>query len=206
MSFAVGSAAAQGLAHCHVCLKLSSVELHRCPRCRAALHARIPQSLHETIALLITAAILFIPANVLPITVTDQLGNSINSTIIGGVLLLWKLGSYPVAAVIFIASIMVPLGKLLVMAYLCWSVGRGQRVSQRERSLLYKITEFVGRWSMIDVFVVTILVALVRLEGIISFHPGSAALAFAGLVMVTMVAAERFDQRLIWDHVDNQSE
>ena len=205
MKYEPGTAAYAGLAQCHVCLKLSPSTEPSCPRCHAHLHARIPQSLDETIALLLTAVILIIPANILPITITDSLGTPIESTIIGGVVLLWKLGSYPVAAIIFIASVVVPFGKLIVMSYLCWTVKKRQHVGMRERSALYRVTEFVGRWSMIDVFVVTILVALVHIEVLIAFHPGNAALAFAGVVMVTMVAAERFDARLIWDQFPEES-
>ena len=203
-SFPRGSAAAEGLAACHTCAKLAPAELHRCPRCGAAIHLRLTDSLDRTIALLITAAILYIPANLLPIMTTDQLGVSEDSTIMGGVVLLWKLGSYPVAAVIFIASVMVPLGKMIAIVMLWWSVQRGHVTRARERAVLYRVTEFVGRWSMVDVFVVAILVALIQLGGLLVIRPGAAALAFAGVVMITMVAAESFDPRLIWDHLDSE--
>ena len=107
----------------------------------------------------------------------------------------------PVAAVIFIASVVVPLGKLVALILLCWSVGRGKPESVRERTVAYRVTEFVGRWSMIDVFVVAILVSLIQLEGLLSIHPGTAALAFCGVVVVTILAAESFDPRLMWDRV-----
>jgi paraquat-inducible protein A len=193
------TAAARELAACHTCCKLSPVALARCPRCGAALHLRLTQSLHRTLALVITAAILYVPANVLPIMTTDQLGRSMDSTIIGGVVFLWHHGSYPVASVIFIASVLVPLGKLLVLVALCWSVAQGHAARARERTVLYRVTEFVGRWSMVDVFVVAILVALIQLGGLLSIRPGAAALAFCGVVIITMVAAESFDPRLIWD-------
>ena len=171
-----------------------------------ALHLRKPASLQRTLALLITAMVLYLPANILPIMVTDQLGRSIESTILGGVVLLIQLDSIPIAVVIFIASVMVPLGKMLVMFYLCWSVSHGPPVSQRQRTVLYRITEFIGKWSMLDVFVVAILVALVNLGGLLVIRPGGAALAFAGVVMVTMVAAESFDPRLMWDQMENSNE
>ncbi len=190
----------ENLAACHTCLKLVSVDTGQCPRCGSTIHSRSPNSLQRTLALLITATLLYIPANTLPIMYTDQLGRTSESTILGGVVLLLKLGSYPIAAVIFIASVMVPLGKLLAMYYLCFTLQWGNPGSQRQRTQLYRLTELVGKWSMVDVFVVAILVALVNLTGIIVFRPGAAALAFAGVVITTMIAAEGFDQRLIWDH------
>lgn len=193
------TAAEKGLASCHICGKLSDAKLHRCPRCNEALHLRKPQSLQRAMALLITSCVLYIPANVLPITVTYQFGSGLKSTIIGGVIILWEHGSYPVAAVIFIASIMVPSAKILALFWLCWSVHANRVVRLQERTVMYRITEFIGRWSMIDVFVVTILVALVQLGGIISFAPGAGALAFAGVVIFTMFSAMSFDPRLIWD-------
>ena len=195
------SAAAHGIAVCHTCHKLSPASAHTCSRCGAAVHLRQTDSLHRTIALVATAAVLYIPANVLPIMTTNQLGQATDSTILGGVVLLWHHGSYPVAAVIFIASVVVPLGKLVALILLCWSVGRGKPESVRERTVAYRVTEFVGRWSMIDVFVVVILVSLIQLEGLLSIHPGTAALAFCGVVVVTILAAESFDPRLMWDRV-----
>ena len=200
--FPSNTAAAQGWANCHTCTKLASAELHHCPRCGAALHLRLTDSLHQTVALLITAVLLYIPANVYPIMTTDQLGQSIDSTIIGGVLLLWDHGSYPVASVIFIASVMVPVGKMLSLSVLCASVARQDVTRMRQRAVLYRVTEFVGRWSMVDVFVVAILVALIQLGGLLVIRPGVAALAFSGVVIVTMFAVERFDPRLIWDQLN----
>jgi paraquat-inducible protein A len=155
-------------------------------------------------ALLITAAVLYIPANVLPIMTTDQLGRSTDSTILGGVVLLMKMGSYPVAAVIFVASVLVPVSKLVALAWLCWSVARRHPTSHRQRTVLYRVTEFIGRWSMVDVFVVTILVALIHLGGLLRITPGAAAVAFGGVVIVTMLAAESFDPRLIWDQLGDE--
>jgi len=199
--FPAGSAAARGLACCHICYKLASESLHDCPRCGAALHLRTPDSLHRTLALLITAMILYIPANVLPIMTTTTLGSETESTIVGGVLLLIQMGSYPVAAVIFIASVMVPIGKFIALIVLYWSVVRRHPTSHRQRTVLYRATEFIGRWSMVDVFVVTVLVALVSLGGIMRITPGVASVAFGGVVIVTMLAAESFDPRLMWDQL-----
>ncbi len=203
--FPSNTAAAQGWATCHTCTKLASAELHHCPRCGAALHLRLADSLHQTVALLITAVLLYIPANVYPIMTTDQLGESIDSTIIGGVVLLWHHGSYPVASVIFIASVMVPVGKMLSLGFLCLSVARQDVTRMRQRAILYRVTEFIGRWSMVDVFVVAILVALIQLGGLLVIRPGVAALAFSGVVIVTMIAAERFDPRLIWDQLSEDA-
>jgi paraquat-inducible protein A len=198
-AYPADSAAARGIACCHVCLKATPVALHRCPRCHAKLHLRLPDSLQRTVALLITAAILYIPANVLPIMTTDQLGQSVDSTILGGVVVLVEHGSYPVAAVIFIASVLVPIGKMLTLAWLCLSIARRHESSHRQRTFLYRVTEFIGRWSMVDVFVVTILVALIHFGGIMQIRAGPAAVAFAGVVVMTMLAAESFDPRLMWD-------
>ena len=184
---------------CHTCLALSPTGSDHCSRCGSHIHDRIPDSLQRTVALLIAAVVLYFPANLLPIMTTDQFGRSVDSTIIGGVLLLWNMGSYPVALVILIASVLVPIGKILIVATLCWTVGRHQTISPRQRTTLYRITEFIGPWSMVDVFVVASLVALVQITGIFVIRPGGAALAFAGVVIVTMLAAESFDPRLIWD-------
>ena len=200
-SFAPETAAAHGLATCHTCCKVTPAATKRCPRCGAALHLRMTNSLARTAALGVTAAILYIPANVLPIMTTEQLGRAIDSTILGGVVLLWHHGSYPIAAVIFIASVMVPMSKMFALGLLCWSVIRSHQAQPRERAALYRVTEFVGRWSMIDVFVVAILVALIQLGGLLVILPGAAALAFSGVVIITMLAAESFDPRLIWDRL-----
>jgi paraquat-inducible protein A len=198
-AFPADTAAAQGLATCHTCVKVAPASLHHCPRCGASIHLRMTDSLARTMALVLTACILYIPANILPIMTTDQLGSVEPSTILGGVILLWDLGSYPIAAVIFIASVMVPTGKMASIMYLCWTVSREQKTRAQQRTVMYRITEFVGRWSMVDVFVVAILVALIQLGGLLSIQPGAAALAFSGVVMITMLAAESFDPRLIWD-------
>lgn len=202
----VTTAASRNLAACHLCCRLASADLHHCPRCGSAMHLRKPASIQRTLALLITASILYIPANMLPIMITTHLGSSEPSTILGGVVLLIKLGSVPIAAVIFIASVLVPLSKLFSLFYLCWSVEKGSATNSRQNTTVYRLAELVGKWSMVDVFVVAILVALVNLGGLMVIKPGGAALAFAGVVMVTMVAAESFDPRLMWDKLDTDDE
>ena len=205
-SFPSGTAAARGLACCHTCGKLSAATLTRCRRCGAGIHLRIPHSLQTTMALLVTAVVLFVPANVLPIMHTEQLGRVTTNTIVGGVIRLWEHGSYPIALVIFIASILIPIAKIFALVWLCLTVGRQHPTSRRERALIYRVTEFIGRWSMIDVFVVAVLVALIQLGGLLTIRAGPAALAFAGVVIATMLAALAFDSRLIWDATSNEEE
>jgi paraquat-inducible protein A len=157
-----------------------------------------PMSIQHTWALIITSVVLYIPANLLPIMNTRLLGQDDPSTILGGVILLWKMGSYPIAAIIFIASVAVPSAKILVLAWLNFSVQQQRSDLTQERIKLYRIAEFVGRWSMVDVYVVIILVSLIQLGNTMSIYPGAAALAFAGVVIVTMLAAMSFDPHLIW--------
>ncbi len=189
----------QGLAVCHTCLALNPVNAGVCRRCGARQHARYPNSIQRTVALLIAASILYVPANVLPIMITDQFGRATESTIIGGVILLWKLDAIPVALIILIASVVVPQGKIIALSVLCWMVTRGAPASERQRIKMFRAIEFIGKWSMVDVFVVAILVALLQIGGILAIRPGSGALVFAGVVILTMFAAQSFDPRLIWD-------
>lgn len=203
--YPLGTAAAAGLATCHTCRKLAPVS-NKCPRCGSGLHLRTTDSLQRTLALVVTAILLYIPANVLPIMTTTVLGSSEPSTILGGVVLLIHHGSYVIAAVIFIASVLVPTGKIVSISWLCWSVARKQKTSLQQRTRLYRMTEFVGKWSMTDVFVVAILVGLIQLGGLLNITAGSAAIAFGGVVVATMLAAESFDPRLIWDRALDQEE
>ncbi|HAU4929332.1 PqiA/YebS family transporter subunit [Aeromonas hydrophila] len=193
------SAMTSGLVGCHICGALSEAGADSCKRCGDHLHSRKPGGLNRTWALLFTSVILYIPANLYPIMDTVFLGDDSPSTILGGVVLLWAMGSYPIAAVIFFASVVVPLVKILALLWLCYMVQRGQGASPLGKLKLYRMTEFVGRWSMIDVFVVAILAGLIRLDNLMTIYPGPAAVAFAGVVLITMVAAMSFDSRLIWD-------
>ncbi|MBL4623167.1 MAG: paraquat-inducible protein A [Immundisolibacteraceae bacterium] len=199
MSNGFNTASSRGLACCHLCLKLVRQDSHLCPRCGTAVHQRKANSLERTLALIVTASLLYIPANLLPIMITTSLGEVTESTIIGGVLLLVDMGSIAIALVIFFASVVIPLTKMAVIYYLCWSVKRGRLGTARQRTLLYRMVEFIGKWSMIDVFVVAILVALINWSGLLMVRPGPAALAFAGVVILSMIAAESFDPRLMWD-------
>ncbi len=193
------SAAERGLANCHGCGKLSPVELGKCPRCGSALHLRNHNSLQTTTALIVTAAILYIPANLFPVMINSKLGTSEGHTILEGVAIFLSKGDYVIGLVILIASVLIPLAKLLALAWLCWMIRKGGTIGSKRKTQLYRVTEAIGRWSMIDVFVVAILVALIQLGNLMSINPGPAAVAFAGVVITTMIAAETLDSRLIWD-------
>jgi paraquat-inducible protein A len=201
----MSTARSQGLAVCHTCTALNEEDRSNCRRCDSHVHTRIPNSIERKVALLIASIVLYIPANMYPIMITEQQGVATESTIIGGVILLWGMGSYAVALVIFIASVLVPIAKILSLAALCVTVRKKHTKSRKQRTQMYRITEIIGKWSMVDVFVVAILVALIQITGILVISPGGAALAFAAMVIVTMFAAEEFDPRLIWDQ-DNQLE
>ena len=192
----------QGLTGCPTCgliNRLSPQGHGHCIRCHEKLHQRLPNSLQRTWALLGASAIMYIPANIYPIMTTTSLGNSSPSTIIGGVVQLIQMGSWPIAAVIFIASVIVPVGKLVALTWLCLVVKRSSALNAQSRTRLYRLTEFIGRWSMVDVFVVAILVALILAGSLMSITPGPASLAFGAVVVLTMLAAMTFDPRLIWD-------
>jgi len=191
----------QGMRSCPCCTAILAADQPDCPRCGVIAAPRRKHSLQWTLALLFTSLIIYIPANLLPIMVTETLGTPYPSNIMAGVILLWSDGSYPVALVIFIASIMVPSLKMLAIGWLCWNAsGRGQRDSERMH-LIYEIVEFVGRWSMIDVFVIAVLSALVRMGQLMNVYPATGALLFALVVILTMIAAMTFDPRLTWDRV-----
>ena len=202
----MSTAQSQGLVSCHHCLKLCALEDSVCSRCGGTLPPVAPKSVEKTLALLLTACVLYIPANLYPIMVPQELGTAENSTIIGGVLLLAELGSIGGAAVIFLFSIVVPSGKILALLYLVWSTRRGQPHDRQWRTRVYHATEFVGKWSLIVVFVVAVLGALVHFNGVLVIEPGVAAISFAGVVIVTMLAAHSFDSRLIWLETDGDDE
>jgi paraquat-inducible protein A len=190
-----------GLIACHDCGQLVQVSHGhgRCPRCAAPVHERKPESLQRTWALLIAAAILYVPANVYPIMAVTSLGTTEADTILSGVVTLLDHGMLPIAALVFFASIVVPVLKLLGLGFLLLSVQRGWTWRRRDRTRLYRIVELSGRWSMVDIFVISILVALVNLEQLATIQPGIGAIAFASVVIITMIASQSFDPRLIWD-------
>ncbi|MBU3070661.1 paraquat-inducible protein A [Aestuariicella sp. G3-2] len=199
------SAISQEKAACHTCYKVSPIEMTHCPRCHSSLHPRKRSSIQRTLALLITASVLYIPANIYPIMITSYVGQSEPSTILGGIMTLIDMGAYPVATIIFLASVIVPLAKLLAFFYLCWAVstidaqGLCDASNLKRQTQLFRIAEFMGKWSMVDVFVVSILVALVQIQGLMTVEPGIAGVSFCAVVIITMIAAESFDSRLIWD-------
>jgi len=186
---------------CHLLCQLPARGAHRaaCPRCGAALHERKPQSLERTWAFLIAAVICYLPANLLPIMKITSLGRAQADTIISGVVFLLLHGMWPLALVVFTASVFVPLLKLTILVTLLISVHRGSRWRPVDRTRLYRITEAIGRWSMVDIFVVTILVALVHLGNLATVEAQTGAVFFGSVVVLTMLAAESFDPRLIWD-------
>jgi paraquat-inducible protein A len=195
------SAPEEGAVSCHTCglVSLPSPGHHECPRCDATLHARKPNAITRAWALLIAAAILYIPANYYPVLQFIQLGSGAPSTILGGVVELLDGGMWPLALLVFSASVAVPLMKVVGMAVLLISTQRGWTSRLRDRTRLYFAINTIGRWSMIDIFMVTILVALVQFGSIVRIEPGVGGLAFCAVVILTMFAAEGFDPRLMWD-------
>lgn len=199
-----------GLISCHDCQLLLDLDQTKanphCPRCGAHLHLRKPNSLARTWALVWAAIILIIPANVLPITITSSLGASKSDTIMSGIIYFMQTGSWEIAAIIFIASVFVPFAKLCILIFLLVSVRFRFRWRPKDRTSLYRLTELVGRWSMVDIYVVTILVALVKLGAVAAIEAGPAAVYFAAVVVLTMFAAESFDPRLLWDALEELEE
>lgn len=197
------SAAEAGLVSCGTCRLLSQpadpAEPGYCPRCGAALAWRRRNSIQYAWAFLIAAAICYIPANVLPVLNTNTVTGSEPDTIMSGVIFLYTSGSWPLALVVLVASVMIPLGKLITLAYLLITVQRGSVRSNRDRTRLYRMVEIIGRWSMLDVFVDTFTVALVQLQPLMSVEPGAGVVFFMAVVILTVIAVQLFDPRLIWD-------
>ena len=198
-------AADHGLASCHTCGKVTPVNEHHCSRCHSHLHLRKPNSLARTWAFLAAAIAFYVPAMALPVMNVSGLGtaaaggSSGGSTILSGVITFWNMGSYPVAIIIFTASVLIPLLKVVALIWLCLAASGKLSGHPRSLAITYHITELLGRWSMVDVFVVAILACLVRLGAIMTITPGPAALAFAFVVILTMISAMSFDPRLLWD-------
>ena len=189
---------------CHHCATVQKADRRRCSFCHSGLHRRKPKSLQRTWLFLITALVLYLPANLWPIMITVSLGETEPNTILSGVLELWEDGSYPIAIIIFVASVMVPIAKFFILFALCLSEQFHRFAKPQSKVMLYRVTEFIGRWSMVDVFVVAFLAALVQLGTVMTVYPGPAALAFAGMVVATMLASASFDPRLLWES-DEQS-
>ena len=192
----------RGLIGCDVC----ALVLHApkpdtggcCPRCGNTLHARKPLSVQRTLSWLAVSLVLYVPANLLPVMSTTSVFGRVSHTIGGGIVELWSTGSHELALIVFIASIVVPLGKMGSLALLAFTAQRRSRWRQRERAGLYRLVDTVGHWSMLDVFVVVLLVGMVQFGVLASVEPGPGLLAFGAVVVATMLAASSFDPRLIW--------
>jgi paraquat-inducible protein A len=203
MSAVALSAAEAGLVSCRTCHLLSrpadAGNPGYCPRCGTALAWRRHHSIQYTWALVIAAAIFYIPANALPVLTTTALGSTESDTIMGGVIFLYTSGSWPLALIVLVASVMIPLGKLVVLGYLLIQVQRGFVKNRHDSARMYRMVEFIGRWSMLDVFVDAFVVALVQLQPLMSVEPGPGVIFFMVVVVLTMLAAQTFDPRLLWD-------
>jgi paraquat-inducible protein A len=203
MNSTVPGAARTGLLRCRNCELLTrpanARQAGHCPRCGAPLRWRSHQSVQRTWAFVVAAAICYIPANVLPVLTTNTPAGSESDTIMSGVVFLYTSGSWPLALIVLVASVMIPSGKIVALAYLLISVQRRSAKNNRQRTRLYRLVELIGRWSMLDVFVDTFVVALVQLSPLMSVEPGPGVVFFMSVVILTMLAAQSFDPRLIWD-------
>src|SRR6202046_4294745 len=198
----------EGLQNCEVCGLLSrpapGEEEGRCPRCDEELSFRKRASLQRTWAFLISAAICYIPANLLPVLKTTTATGTDYDTILQGVVLLWSPTGWPLSLIVLVASIMIPSAKILALAYLLITAQRGALQNNHQRVRLYRMVEFIGRWSMVDVFVDTFTAALIQLQPLMAVEPGPGLFFFAAVVVLTMLAVESFDPRLIWDSISSQ--
>ncbi len=185
--------------HCHKLINNSSAAQHYCPRCHSKIHPRVPQSLRWSWALLLTGFALYIPANVLPIMTLNKMWVLRTDTIMSGITNLYNIGMAPIAAIVFIASIIVPLLKMITLAYILLAIQFKWQKGVLLRSKMYRMVEFVGRWSMLDIFVISILLAIVKFGNVASVNLEPAAILFALVVALTMLAAQCLDSRLIWD-------
>ena len=196
------------LINCHLCGQLNRARQlgpksqAMCSQCGAHLHTRKPNSISRTWALLITAFIFYIPANLLPVMTVVSFGEGEPDTIMSGIVALIASEMWVLAALVFFASFLVPLGKIIGLSYLLISVQRRSRWNPKDRTQLYRVIEAVGRWSMLDIFMISILISLVKLGSIATIEPGAGATFFAGVVILTMFAAMTFDPRLIWDSME----
>jgi paraquat-inducible protein A len=200
------TALAQGLIRCHDCGRLKQIPVAslqttkiQCSCCGSHLHARLPNSFQRTFAFLLSGLALYIPANLFPIMTVTQLGVGEPHTILGGIIALIHSDMLPIAMLVLVASILVPMLKLLGISLLLLCVHYRWQVNAKRWTQMYRIIAFVGRWSMLDIFMISILVSLVDLGGVAQIIAGSAATAFAAVVILTMFAAKSFDPRLIWD-------
>jgi paraquat-inducible protein A len=190
-----------GLVGCRTCSHVSPLGTEACPRCGARLISRQGTSLQRVWAWTLAGLLAYVPANLYPMLITSTLGRAQEATIVGGVIELAEHGALGVAIIVFVASVVIPVGKFVAIGYLAWIVHRPHGRSPKRLLHLYEFVEFIGRWSMIDVFVVAILAALVQFDLLATINPGIAAVCFALSVVFTMLAALSFDSRLIWDRI-----
>ncbi len=195
----LSTARAQGLIACQRCGLVHPAGTEHCSRCGGPVRSRDPHSLQRVWAWLFAGIVVYIPANIYPMLRTATLLDKEESTIVGGAIELFHHGSYMVATVVFVASILIPIGKFIAIAYLALGVRKAVVMNAHQRHKLFEVVEFIGRWSMIDVFVVAILSALVQLGSVAIINPGIAAVSFALSVAFTMLSAQSLDPRLIWD-------
>ncbi|HCT99631.1 MAG TPA: paraquat-inducible membrane protein A [Methylococcaceae bacterium] len=202
------TALSQGIIRCHDCgkLTLKTQENTACTRCGKQLHARLPQSFQRTLALLISSYALYLPANLFPIMTFTRFGIGEPHTIIGGIISLIHSDMLPIALLVLVASILVPLLKLIGLSLLLLCVHYRWQVNATHWTKTYRIIALVGRWSMLDIFMISILVSLVNLGGVAQVIAGTASTAFAAVVILTMFAAKSFDPRLIWDVQDENAQ
>ena len=195
-----------GVVGCTHCARVWPTGTERCGRCGARIVSRDASSLSRVWAWWAAGLLAYIPANIYPMLITTTLFRDLESTIIGGAVELASYGAWGVASVILVASVLIPALKFFAIAYLALSVSYGASMSASHRYVIYEVVEFIGRWSMIDVFVVAILSSLVQVSVVASINPGMAALAFALSVIFTMMSARSFDSRLIWDTLPKEKD
>ena len=176
----------------------------RCPRCDAVVHPRLPDSVARSWAFLLAGTALYLPANLLPVTTTSAIGGRQSDTIFSGIVYFWKDGSYGLAVLVFVASILVPMTKLLLLSLLLISLQRHDRRWALRRLAAWRVLEVIGRWSMLDIFAITILAALVQVESLAELQPGPGAMAFGAVVVLTMLATFSFDPRLLFDKPEGE--
>lgn len=200
----------EGIAGCETCglvqRAVPNAEHMICARCGASMHFRKPDSISRTWALLIASYVLIIPANLMPVMDTGSLFGTEKDTIFGGVVYLWASDSEVLAIILFCASIIIPFAKLFSLTFLLISVQIGSTWKPKMRARLYRVVEAIGRWSMIDVYVATMLTALVQFGNLMHIRAGGGAIAFATVVVLTIFAAKSFDPRMIWDAVDRSEQ
>ncbi len=192
-----------GLASCHTCgllLHLQTSNHTHCLRCKTPMHMRKPNSVSQSWAFLLAAIVAYLPANLYPVMTVVSFGKAQSDTIMSGVIYLLLHGDWPLALIVFVASVLVPLLKMVALLYLLITVQKKSHLRNQQRTRLYRIVELVGRWSMVDIFVVALLAALVNVGAVATIEPGPGAIAFTSVVILTIFAAQSFDPRLIWDY------